>query len=462
MKEAGLINQPERNPFPLIERLPRSFRTSIYSGLTFLSLSVVACGGGSGNSESDAKDNSIGEQKAERMDDSPHEFIIPLRNISNPFYVRFTGGPHSDGLTGGVRAALDFAGTRPFSCKDTELQKEWVAVATAKGKVVVVGREDDLKDKNHSIVEVDHGGGLVTGYMHLADIRVKQGEDIEQGAILGRISCEKPPKGKAESPHLHFYTKKDGKYHSINGMEFSDWIFRSSKGNYQGTAEKNDQFRVANAVDCGPDVYTSIRECKNQRNDLDQGERLVKTPTPTVKVEPSPTAIPTKEALRGYRDPQQAAIDYFSEKFNKNPSKISRDNDCNFGSDFCVVKVGEGNDVVYYTAGAYATDGTPYLFVGKQSDGSWETVYFDDVSRALGSIGPNTPVKVMGSNDCLNVREQPSLLGRKLDCLKDGTTAVIEGEPVYADGYVWFHLRGRGWAVANYLGGYDPYDPRER
>jgi hypothetical protein len=49
------------------------------------------------------------------------------------------------------------------------------------------------------MVVIDHGQGLMTFYMHLSKIQVKQGTVVEQGAIIGKSGQT----GYALSPHLH-------------------------------------------------------------------------------------------------------------------------------------------------------------------------------------------------------------------------------------------------------------------
>ena len=49
------------------------------------------------------------------------------------------------------------------------------------------------------MVVIDHGLGLMTFYLHLSKINVRQGEIIQQGAILGKSGQT----GYALSPHLH-------------------------------------------------------------------------------------------------------------------------------------------------------------------------------------------------------------------------------------------------------------------
>jgi len=57
-------------------------------------------------------------------------------------------------------------------------------------------------------VIVDHGQGLLSIYMHLSEIRVKEGQKLEGGEILGLSGNS----GRVTAPHLHFAVRWQGIY----------------------------------------------------------------------------------------------------------------------------------------------------------------------------------------------------------------------------------------------------------
>jgi murein DD-endopeptidase MepM/ murein hydrolase activator NlpD len=57
-------------------------------------------------------------------------------------------------------------------------------------------------------VMIDHGQGLITMYLHLSEIKVKEGETVEKGQNLGLSGGT----GRATAPHLHFAVRWRGEY----------------------------------------------------------------------------------------------------------------------------------------------------------------------------------------------------------------------------------------------------------
>ena len=56
------------------------------------------------------------------------------------------------------------------------------------------------------MVEIDHGNGLTTRYAHMSQALVAEGQDVAQGAVLGRIGSS----GRSTGPHLHYEVRVDG------------------------------------------------------------------------------------------------------------------------------------------------------------------------------------------------------------------------------------------------------------
>ena len=70
------------------------------------------------------------------------------------------------------------------------------------GRVVHAGPMGGYGD----MVEIDHGNGLTTRYAHMSQILVEEGQEVAQGALIGRIGSS----GRSTGPHLHYEVRVDG------------------------------------------------------------------------------------------------------------------------------------------------------------------------------------------------------------------------------------------------------------
>jgi len=75
--------------------------------------------------------------------------------------------------------------------------------ATADGTVLSAGNQGDLG----ITVILQHGNGVETLYAHLAEARVKEGQRVTAGTIIGTLGRT----GKTTGPHVHYEVRKNGK-----------------------------------------------------------------------------------------------------------------------------------------------------------------------------------------------------------------------------------------------------------
>jgi murein DD-endopeptidase MepM/ murein hydrolase activator NlpD len=73
-------------------------------------------------------------------------------------------------------------------------------VAPAAGKVALVGKESQGFRVHGNVVGIDHGHGVVSILMHLNSIKVKEGDFVRSGEIVGTIGST----GASTGPHLHW------------------------------------------------------------------------------------------------------------------------------------------------------------------------------------------------------------------------------------------------------------------
>lgn len=113
---------------------------------------------------------------------------IPLAiPVSNKLRKSSRFGPRRDPFTkrGAHHSGLDFAG--PYKSP---------IYATAAGKVVHAGRRGPYGN----MVEIDHGHRFRTRYGHMYRVKVKRGQQVEFGQLVGLLGSS----GRSTGPHLHY------------------------------------------------------------------------------------------------------------------------------------------------------------------------------------------------------------------------------------------------------------------
>ncbi len=82
-------------------------------------------------------------------------------------------------------------------------------VAVAEGKVRSVGQNGGLG----KTIIIDHGYGFKTRYAHLSEIKVKRGQQVTRGEIIGLMGST----GYSTGPHLHYEVLRNGR--SLNPLK---------------------------------------------------------------------------------------------------------------------------------------------------------------------------------------------------------------------------------------------------
>jgi len=166
----------------------------------------------------------------------------------------YTGGPHGAWERDGARAAIDFApGSTESGCVESNA---WV-VASAPGLIVRVG--------NGAVVEdLDGDGNEQTGwdilYMHVNDMRVKEGDWVETSDYLGHPSCEG---GIATGTHVHIARKYNGDWISADGplpMVLSGWTVHAGSVPYEGTMIKGEDIIYSSVYGSGESLILRSRD----------------------------------------------------------------------------------------------------------------------------------------------------------------------------------------------------------
>jgi murein DD-endopeptidase MepM/ murein hydrolase activator NlpD len=85
---------------------------------------------------------------------------------------------------------------------DLQAEEGTPVLACNSGMIVLV---DQLFFSGKSVV-LDHGWGLFSMYFHLSETLVKEGDRVNQGAMLGRVGST----GRSTESHLHWGIRMNG------------------------------------------------------------------------------------------------------------------------------------------------------------------------------------------------------------------------------------------------------------
>lgn len=113
---------------------------------------------------------------------------------------------------------------KPHSGLDIAAVSGTHIVAPSSGTVNLVG---DFFFNGNSVF-IDHGQGLVTMYCHMSEVKVKQGQKLKQGEIIGAVGKT----GRVTGPHLHWTI-------SLNNVRVDPLLFvkQASLNSHGCTAE---------------------------------------------------------------------------------------------------------------------------------------------------------------------------------------------------------------------------------
>jgi len=157
-------------------------------------------------------------------DKSPRERPAPARHA---------GFPVSGVISSGFGRRQDPKSKKPAWHKgvDIAVGANTPVRATGPGKVIRSGWENP---KNHKQgygqrITIDHGRGNTSTVGHLNSVRVKVGDRVTRGEVIGRSGST----GKSTRPHVHYEERYKGKEHSPT---YKPATFKSSSSSTSRTS----------------------------------------------------------------------------------------------------------------------------------------------------------------------------------------------------------------------------------
>lgn len=110
----------------------------------------------------------------------------------------------------GMRIHPIYGNRRMHTGIDFAVETGMPVVATADGEVIFAG----VRGGYGNLVVIDHFSEYSTRYAHLSKIKVKRGDYVKCGEVIGYVGMT----GAATGPHLHYEVRVNGQ--EINPREF--------------------------------------------------------------------------------------------------------------------------------------------------------------------------------------------------------------------------------------------------
>ena len=125
--------------------------------------------------------------------------FIPLKPPMEHYYISSQYGKRKHPVTGKYRMhhGIDLAGT----------WQEDISVS-ADGTVVFAGYHGSFG----KVIRIKHNYGIITTYGHLAKIKVKKGDIVNEGKVIGKMGRT----GRVNGAHLHYEISVNGKSQNPN------------------------------------------------------------------------------------------------------------------------------------------------------------------------------------------------------------------------------------------------------
>ncbi len=127
--------------------------------------------------------------------------LVPMAPDLRPLLASPVPGVESSGF--GWRRDPIHRGNKFHKGTDFRADRGTPVYAAGAGLVAFTGRQRGYGN----VIYVDHGGGLVTRYAHLARIEVHAGAAIDAGGRIGQVGST----GRTTGPHLHFEVRIEGR-----------------------------------------------------------------------------------------------------------------------------------------------------------------------------------------------------------------------------------------------------------
>ena len=145
---------------------------------------------------------------------------------------------------------------RPHHGTDFGARRGTPLLAVNDGKVSFSGRMSGYGN----VVKIKHAGGYESLYAHQSRIRVKKGQQVKKGQIIGYVGNT----GRSTGPHLHFALTKNGRWIDpmkvLRKQSVNDTILKKITEYKDVTKTKYKQVEIKNAKENEEKLLASLKE----------------------------------------------------------------------------------------------------------------------------------------------------------------------------------------------------------
>ncbi len=144
--------------------------------------------------------------------------LVTPEKLWNGRFLRPNQGPMTSGY--GIRRYYNGVFAKDYYHRGVDYAGAYGSpvVAAAAGKVALVGRVSQGFKLHGNTVGIDHGQGITSIYLHLSQIKVKDGSTVQAGQVIGAVGAT----GGVTGAHLHW-----GLYVNGQAVDPAAWL---SKG----------------------------------------------------------------------------------------------------------------------------------------------------------------------------------------------------------------------------------------
>lgn len=116
---------------------------------------------------------------------------------------------------------------------DLSARKGTPVYATADGTIVCAGRTKGFSGYG-IVIEINHGYGFSTLYAHLNDVKVRPGQKVKRGELIGHVGNT----GLSSGPHCHYEVIQNGNkvnpvYYFFNDLNADDYELMIEEANQE-------------------------------------------------------------------------------------------------------------------------------------------------------------------------------------------------------------------------------------